>query len=97
VLPFVDMSEKKDQEYFSDGLSEELIDLLGANRRSEGHRQNVLVFVQGQANEDEAFKWLDRAVENGEAQPRLMRSDRDLRSLRADQRFDALLRKMNLL
>jgi TolB-like protein len=28
VLPFVDMSEKKDQEYFSDGLSEELIDQL---------------------------------------------------------------------
>jgi TolB-like protein/Tfp pilus assembly protein PilF len=28
VLPFVDMSEKKDQEFFSDGLSEELIDLL---------------------------------------------------------------------
>jgi TolB-like protein/cytochrome c-type biogenesis protein CcmH/NrfG len=28
VLPFVDMSQKKDQEYFSDGLSEELIDLL---------------------------------------------------------------------
>jgi adenylate cyclase len=31
VLPFVDMSEKKDQEYFSDGLSEELIDRLGRN------------------------------------------------------------------
>jgi serine/threonine protein kinase len=29
VLPFVDMSEKKDQDYFSDGLSEELIELLG--------------------------------------------------------------------
>jgi TolB-like protein/cytochrome c-type biogenesis protein CcmH/NrfG len=28
VLPFVDMSEKKDQEYFADGLSEELIGLL---------------------------------------------------------------------
>jgi adenylate cyclase len=28
VLPFLDMSEKKDQEYFSDGLSEELIDML---------------------------------------------------------------------
>ena len=29
VLPFVDMSEGRDQEYFSDGLSEELIELLG--------------------------------------------------------------------
>ncbi len=28
VLPFVDMSEKKDQEYFSDGLTEELLDQL---------------------------------------------------------------------
>jgi TolB-like protein/cytochrome c-type biogenesis protein CcmH/NrfG len=28
VLPFTDMSEKKDQEYFSDGLAEELIGLL---------------------------------------------------------------------
>ena len=29
VLPFTDMSERRDQEYFSDGLSEELIELLG--------------------------------------------------------------------
>ena len=28
VLPFVDMSDKRDQEYFSEGLSEELIDQL---------------------------------------------------------------------
>ena len=28
VLPFMDMSENRDQEYFSDGLSEELISLL---------------------------------------------------------------------
>jgi TolB-like protein/tetratricopeptide (TPR) repeat protein len=31
ILPFVDMSEKRDQEYFSDGLSEELIDHLTQN------------------------------------------------------------------
>lgn len=28
VLPFVDMSETKDQEYFADGMAEEIIDLL---------------------------------------------------------------------
>jgi TolB-like protein len=28
VLPFADMSEKRDQEYFSDGMAEEIIDLL---------------------------------------------------------------------
>jgi TolB-like protein/Tfp pilus assembly protein PilF len=28
VLPFVDMSEKKDQEYFADGMAEEVLDLL---------------------------------------------------------------------
>ena len=33
VLPFVDMSEKQDQEYFSDGLSEELINLLAQTPR----------------------------------------------------------------
>jgi TolB-like protein/cytochrome c-type biogenesis protein CcmH/NrfG len=32
VLPFLDMSEKHDQEYFSDGLSEELIDRLSRSR-----------------------------------------------------------------
>jgi adenylate cyclase len=28
VLPFIDMSEKKDEEYFADGMAEEIIDLL---------------------------------------------------------------------
>jgi len=31
VLPFVDMSEAKNQEYFTDGLSEELINVLSKN------------------------------------------------------------------
>jgi adenylate cyclase len=39
VLPFVDMSEKKDQEYFSDGLSEELIDRLA-------HAKNLKVIAR---------------------------------------------------
>ena len=28
VLPFLDMSEKKDQEYFADGMAEEILDIL---------------------------------------------------------------------
>jgi TolB-like protein len=28
VLPFVDLTEKKDQEYLADGLAEELLDVL---------------------------------------------------------------------
>jgi TolB-like protein len=28
VLPFTDISEKKDQEYFGDGMAEEILDLL---------------------------------------------------------------------
>lgn len=32
VLPFADMSPKKDQEYLSDGLSEELLNVLAKNR-----------------------------------------------------------------
>ncbi len=28
VLPFTDMSEKKDQEYISDGMAEEILNLL---------------------------------------------------------------------
>ena len=39
VLPFVDMSEKRDQEYFSDGLSEELIDRLA-------HAENLKVIAR---------------------------------------------------
>jgi adenylate cyclase len=36
VLPLADMSEKKDQEYFADGMAEEIINLLvkiPSNRR----------------------------------------------------------------
>jgi len=49
VLPFVDMSEKKDQEYFSDGLSDELINLLGKDTRTSRSSPHVLLLFQRQA------------------------------------------------
>jgi TolB-like protein/Flp pilus assembly protein TadD len=47
VLPFVDMSEKKDQEYFSDGLSEELIDLLARNRNLQVTARTSSFYFKG--------------------------------------------------
>jgi len=43
VLPFVDLSEKHDQEYFSDGLLEELVSVLGKlpNLRVIAHTSSV--------------------------------------------------------
>ena len=51
VLPFADMSPAKDQEYFSDGLSEQLINDLAKVSRSKGRRPVLGVSIQGQ-NED---------------------------------------------
>src|ERR1035438_8206870 len=48
VLPFTDLSEKKDQEYFADGMAEEVLDLLAKvpgirviGRRSEEHTSEL--------------------------------------------------------
>ena len=48
VLPFIDMSEKKDQEYFSDGLTEELIDLLAQGPGPAGAGPHLVLRLQGQ-------------------------------------------------
>ncbi len=45
VLAFVDMSEKKDQEYFADGLAEELLDLLGASAGPQSAGALILVLL----------------------------------------------------
>ncbi len=47
VLPFTDMSEKHDQEYFGDGMAEEILDLLAKDPRPHGDRPHILVSVQG--------------------------------------------------
>ena len=52
VLPFVDMSEHKDQEYFSDGLSEELIDMLTKIPNLRVPARTVLLLLQGQTGRD---------------------------------------------
>jgi TolB-like protein len=51
VLPFEDMSEAGDKEYFSDGLSEELIDALaGVNGLKVAARTSSFVFKDGLAD-----------------------------------------------
>ncbi len=62
VLPFLDMSEKKDQEYFSDGLSEELIDLLAKTQGLEVTARTSSFFFKGkQATIGEIAKTLNVA------------------------------------
>ena len=51
VLPFADMSENHDQEYFSDGLSEELIRVADAGSRPAGSRAYLVVLLQGQVGD----------------------------------------------
>jgi TolB-like protein len=51
VLPFVDMSEKKDQEYFSDGLSEELLDLLAQVPELQVAARTSSFFFKGNAED----------------------------------------------
>jgi TolB-like protein/DNA-binding winged helix-turn-helix (wHTH) protein len=55
VLPFVDMSEKKDQEYFSDGLSEELIDLLGKTHGLRVIARTSSFYFKGRAEKLDAI------------------------------------------
>ena len=47
VLPFANMSSDADQEYFSDGLTEEIINLLARIDGPESDRADVGVCVQG--------------------------------------------------
>jgi TolB-like protein len=55
VLPFVDMSERKDQEYFSDGLSEELIELLGKTPGLKVIARTSSFYFKGRAEKLEAI------------------------------------------
>ena len=51
VLPFADMSAGKDQEYFADGLSEELLNLLAKIPELRVDRAHLVVQVQGREDD----------------------------------------------
>jgi len=46
VLPFVDMSAERDQEYFSDGLAEELLNLLAKIPHAPCRRTHLGILLQ---------------------------------------------------
>ena len=50
VLPFVNMSEDKANEYFSDGLTEELLNVLANVPGPARHRAHLVVRLQGQGD-----------------------------------------------
>ena len=54
VLPFTDLSETKDEEYFSDGLSEDLIDLLTKVPKLHVPARAWSVLLQRSARDDRA-------------------------------------------
>ena len=48
VLPFASMSPGPDNEYFSDGISEEIINALTQIRGPSRRRSHIVIFVQGE-------------------------------------------------
>ena len=52
VLPLTDLSEKRDQEYFADGLTEELIDLLTKSSDLRVPASTLVFLLQGQTGDD---------------------------------------------
>jgi TolB-like protein len=46
VLPFLNMSNDPEQEYFSDGITEEIVNLLTPYKRSEGCRPHFIFSFQ---------------------------------------------------
>ena len=46
VLPFLDLSQAKDQEYFCDGMSEEILRRTGESRGAARRCPHLVIFIQ---------------------------------------------------
>jgi TolB-like protein/tetratricopeptide (TPR) repeat protein len=80
------------------GRERESLDAMAALEAEHGAAQPTFV-AQAHAwrgENDEAFRWLDRAVAQHDQGLREIKHDRYTRGLRGDPRFKALLRKMKL-
>jgi serine/threonine-protein kinase len=78
--------------------SQQALDALAA--KEEGPESNVAYRVAAvhawRGERDCAFEWLDRAYARHDLELRFIKVDPFLRNLRADSRYAALLKKMNL-
>ena len=53
VLPFLDLSQAKDQEYFCDGMSEEILRCPGEGRGATRRCPHLVIFLQREERERE--------------------------------------------
>jgi hypothetical protein len=87
------LGEKKDQEYFADGLADaQVVALIREYAEDDAFEIAQVRAYRGEV--DEAFKWLDRAQKDVGLY--LIRGDLLLKNLVADPRYKAFLLKMRL-
>jgi len=84
--------------YWTLGLKTESDSALGALEREFADRNEYLIAAAHayRGEEDAAFAWLERAYQQRKGSLEFLKVDALLRNLRADPRFDALLRKAKL-
>jgi serine/threonine protein kinase/tetratricopeptide (TPR) repeat protein len=70
--------------------------MIQAANRGKRNAVEVATVFAWLGREDEAFQWLDRAVQNREAAANELKLDPFLEGLRSDPRFPALLQRMGL-
>lgn len=101
VLPFADLSPAKDQEYFCDGLAEELISTLGkigqlnelSKKRYVSPFYIAMVYF-GLGDNRKFFEYLEKAYEARESFLAFINTWPLFGSLHSEPRFKALLKKM---